>query len=163
MTIKNFAKTVFVSLLACTMLSACASARAEQPSTDTSLKGVALSYSSSDGVASDRVILLDTIYKGVYLERSDVGDFLKNMEGTTYGKYFARAWNEGPCYHSDMFDADIYIGTSIELYSEQAIKFDGTAGKVYDYTDKESWFDKDAGFNDEKVVETEYGSFVLYY
>ncbi len=150
------------ALLACVVtLTACTNAEVEKVSNDPA-ETTPLSYSSSDVETSERVVLLDTIYKGVYLERGDVDEFLGNMQGTTYGKYFARAWNEGPCYHSDLLDADIYIGTSIDRYASQPIKFDGKAGKVYDFTDRSNWFDETAR-SEEKVVDTEFGSFVLYY
>ena len=56
-----------------------------------------------------KVILMDTIYKGVILDESEVDTYLSAMGGSTMGGYLKRAYTEGQCHHDSVLNCDIYI------------------------------------------------------
>lgn len=105
-----------------------------------------------------KVILMDTIYKGVILDESEVDTYLSAVSGTTMGGYFKRAYSEGQCYHDSELNCDIYIYKDAKYRDVRFTTVEN--GKMY-YLAGGDWNLSMSDFVNSEVVSGEYGSFTV--
>lgn len=106
-----------------------------------------------------KVILMDTIYKGVILDESEVDTYLSAVGDSTMGGYLKRAYTEGQCHHDSTLNCDIYIYKDAKYRDVRFTTAEN--GRMY-YLAGGDWELSMSDFVNSEVVTGEYGSFTVY-
>ena len=107
-----------------------------------------------------KVILMDTIYKGVILDESEVDTYLSAVGDSTMGGYLKRAYTEGQCHHDSTLNCDIYIYKDAKYRDVRFTTAEN--GRMY-YLVGGDWNLSMSDFANSEVITGEYGSFTVVY